>query len=163
LFIVFAAVTSLLPLLVLRWISMPRLDSAKRWSVVIGAVFFILYFPIAAEGRFVNRLTGIRTANAALQFFRSLGTHNILIVADSPGLYVVENFGAVNFQYVRQNEARVLNNLRRHLYQDMYLMETVDYATKKAKEGGLPGTQAVPVFHFQLSATEYIQISRVLP
>ncbi len=162
LFIVFAAVTSLLPLLALRWIAPAYLGSAKKWSVVIGAVFFALYFPIAAEGRFVNRLTGIRTANATLQFFRSLGTHNILIVADSPGLFVVENFGAVNFQYVRQNEARVLNNLKRHLYQDMYLMETVDYTTKKSKEGVLPSVKAVPVHTFQLSATEYIQISRVV-
>jgi hypothetical protein len=162
LFIVFAAVTSLVPLLALRWVSPAHLESAKKWCLVIGAVFFALYFPIAAEGRFVNRLTGIRTAHAALGFFRSIGTHNILIVTDSPGQYVVEDFGAVNFQYARQNEARILNNLKRHLYQDIYLMETVDYTTNKVKEGGLSGAPAEPVFSFQLSATEFIRISRVV-
>ena len=162
LFLIFAAATSLIPLLALRWVSSMHLDRAKKWSLVVGAVFFTFYFPIAAEGRFVNRLTGIRTANATLHFFRSLGVHNILIVADTPGLYVVENFGSVNFQYARQNEARVLNNLKRRLYQDMFLVETVDYGTNKVKEGGLPGTTTEAVYTFQLSATEFIRISRVL-
>jgi len=161
LFVVFVIMTSLVSLLSLRWIPLLHIEKAKKWTLVIGAICFTLYFPVAAEGRFVNRLVGIRTANATLGFFHKLPTHNIMIIADTPGLYVVEEFGSVNFQYARQNTARLVNNLKRHLYQDMYMIEQIEYGKTVGKEGGLPGVTSEVVHVFQLSATEFIQISRV--
>jgi hypothetical protein len=91
---------------------------------------FAMHVPAASEGRFVNALILTRQASQTWDFFAKLGTKNILIMTDRPGLFTIMDYGALDISTATVSRDP-LNELSRHLYKDLYLVQEVDLTTHK--------------------------------
>ena len=128
----------------------------------MSLALFVMQIPTASEGRFTNDLHLTRQALRTWDYFSRLGTKNILILTDRPGLYTIMNYGALDIAAARSNRDP-LNELSRKLYTDIYLIQEVDLAT------GKPGKEFdvwsdVPketVCEFQNSDNGLVRIARV--
>lgn len=132
------------------------------------AIFaFAMYHPIALEGRFENKLTLIRKTKFIDKFLTSLGTRNFLLIADRPGQFTAQEYGAVNFVWARANIDKLISDLDRHLYQAIYVLDDVDYPTtpggQPKPQNPLPDSLKLEVVaELQNKATEFIRISKVI-
>ena len=88
---------------------------------------------------------------------------NILIVTDRPGMYSVHQWGAVDFNYANTHQARIKNDFNRKLYQEVLVLQLIDYATGNAVKGtSLTADFDMEVaFEAQFNATAKMRISRL--
>ncbi len=140
----------------------PDVISAKA-LLIISAICFCFYHPIAVEGRFINTLTLNRTTDHCIKFLDNIKDRNILIVSNRPGQYVAMGFGAIDFSYANKNKAALLTELQRHLYSRMIVFQDMEYKT------GLPASDSKldndyklnTLYEIQTTATEFLRISEV--
>ncbi len=144
------------------WVTLLGRSSGAPMAVLVSLALFVMQIPTASEGRFTNDLHLTRQALRTWDYFSRLGTKNILILTDRPGLYTIMNYGALDIAAARSNRDP-LNELSRKLYTDIYLIQEVDLAT------GKPGKEFdvwsdVPketVCEFQNSDNGLVRIARV--
>ena len=107
-----------------------RRRSAAPVTLLSCFTLFAIHVPAASEGRFVNALILTREAAQTWDFFAKLGTKNILIMTDRPGLFTIMDYGALDISSAMASRDP-LNELSRHLYKDLYLVQEVDLNTHK--------------------------------
>ena len=155
LFLLFVVTLSLAPFLLKGLLG--RLP--KIWLLLASASMFALYFPIAQENRFVNKLTIIRKTHWSYAFFDELKNKNILIIADRPGIYTIRPAGAVDFAWAKSNANMIREDVSRHLYDDVYVVEDVAYNTHKSELDGTFKLQTV--FERQNTPDLFVRISKI--
>jgi hypothetical protein len=121
-----------------------------------------MYLPVASQSRILNELTLTREADTTWRFFESLHEKRILIVCERPGLFTVMNYGAVDFESAKQDPG-TLSGLDRHLFYDLYLVQSVDLSTNKPfpQFDIWPERARTPVLEFQNDANATVRISRL--
>jgi hypothetical protein len=160
-FITFSICLALAPV-ALR-VANPRLISG-RVLLLLAAVAFAYYHPIAVEGRFINTLTLNRQTGACIDFLKKLDDKNILIISSRPGQHVALGYGAVDFTYANKNAGSILNEARRHLYSRIIVFQEIMYDTSR------PGDDTTldvayrlkPLYEIQITATAFLRISEVV-
>jgi hypothetical protein len=138
----------------------------RRWRpfvpVLIAAAVVAMHLPIAAQHRFLNRLTQTRETATAWRFFDSLHEKRILIVTDRPNLFTIMDYGAMSFEAARQ-DAFIFEAFGRHLFYDIYVVQQIKLSTGSP----LPGYELWPQRHletmleYQNDADVLIRISRL--
>lgn len=132
----------------------------KKSLLIASASLFLIYFPIAQENRFVNKLTIIRKTRWAYQFFDNLNDPNILIIVDRPGIYTIRPNGAVDFNYARSNISLIRDDLERHLYDAVYVVEDIEFGRTRSQLADL--FQLQTLFERQNTPQVYVRISKVV-
>jgi hypothetical protein len=156
LFLVFIAFLSLTPFL-LRGI----LGFTPSKILLLSAInFFFIYFPIAQENRFVNKLTIIRKTHWTYAYFDSLDTRNILVIVDRPGIYTIRQMGAMDFNQARAQLSTIKNDLKNHLFDTAYVVEDVEYKNPKSRLSDIFKLESV--FERQNTPESFVRISRVI-
>ncbi len=107
-----------------------RRRSAAPVTLLSCFTLFAMHVPAASEGRFVNALILTRQAAQTWDFFAKLGTKNILIMTDRPGLFTIMEYGSLDISSATSSRDPLLE-LSRHLYKDVYLVQEVDLNTHK--------------------------------
>ncbi|HEY5960476.1 MAG TPA: hypothetical protein VIV60_28175, partial [Polyangiaceae bacterium] len=131
-------------------------------SVMLAAAVLAIHVPVAAQHRFMNKLTQTRENSTTWRFFESLHEKRILIVSDRPNLFTIMDYGAMNFETAR-NDPYLFTAFERHLFLDIYAVQQIRLTTKLA----LPGYELWPtrkletLLEFQNDADVLIRISRV--
>ncbi len=157
LFLVFVVTLSLAPFL-LKGI-LGKLPS--KILLLVSTILFLIYFPIAEENRFVNQLTIIRKTRWAYNFFDNLkNNQNILIIVDRPGIYSIRPTGAIDFNWARQNKDMILTDIQHRLYDDVYLVEDIEYKKNKSELADI--FELETVFRRQNTPTEEVRISKLV-
>jgi len=54
-----------------------------------------------------------------------------MVVSERPGQYSALGYGAVDFPFLNRNADGFLNELKRRLFQEIYLFQRIDYTTGK--------------------------------
>jgi hypothetical protein len=93
---------------------------------------------VASQGRILNELTLTREADTTWRFFESLHEKRILIITERPGLFTVMNYGSIDFEAAKQDPS-VLDELARHLFYDIYLVQPIDLSTNKPSPNSISG------------------------
>jgi hypothetical protein len=121
-----------------------------------------MYLPVASEARYVNALFVTRQAAQVWKFFEQLGDKRILVLSDRPGLFTIMDYGSLDLGSAVADR-NCLFELSRHLYDDIYLVQEVDYDTKLPRAGfaSWPDVPTVPVLEFQSTASSFVRIARV--
>ncbi len=139
-------------------------ENSTKFFLVIGFSLCLFYWPIAGKNEATQTLTLNRQYQALLTYIQEHHqTKNILIVTDRPGMYSVHHWGAVDFNYANKNHARIKRDFDRRLYQDVLVLQLIDYASGDA----IKGTRLTAdfsmevVFEAQFSATAKMRISRL--
>lgn len=158
LFLVFVLTLPLLFVLIIRS-AFPSIP--PRWFLFGSLFSFLIYHPISLEQRFPNKLILIRETNAVMRFLNKLGHKNFLLVVERPGQYTAQDVGAVDFNWAQSNSARIISDFRRHLYQDIYVVENINYDN--------PYTQILPkeytlesVYELQNTESNFLRISKLV-
>jgi hypothetical protein len=144
-----------------------RRDATPVWganaALTLGALACLIALPISEENRFYHTMTTPREARVIDRFLREHGRHDVLMVTDRPGQLTPDDYGAVDFGYARGHSGQLLENLQRHLFQNIYTAQWIDYDTRQP-----PGDQVlpvswhlVPVLEIQTDAAHFMRISRV--
>ncbi len=156
LFLVFVVTLSLTPLLLTSL-------GGRKWSgslLAVSTVLFLTYFPIARENRFVNKLTIIRKTHWTYEFIESLNNPNILVIVDRPGIYTIRPVGAVDFTWAKANRTMIRDDLKRHLYDAVYVIEDITYNTNHSPMSEVFALETV--FERQNTPEQAVRISKVL-
>ena len=132
----------------------------KKAALLVAASLFLVYFPIAQENRFVNKLTIIRKTRWAYSFFDNLKDKNILIIVDRPGVYTIRPTGAVDFNWANSNIQTIRDDLKRRLYNDVYVLEDVPYGRERSQLSDKFELQTV--FERQNTPQMQVRISKVI-
>ena len=135
--------------------------SNRPWlAVFLAAAAFLVYGPVAAENRFMNALYLGREYRHELEFLRGLGDRNLLIVASRPGQFTPHEYGAVDFNYARENADQLFEELDRHLFSRILVIQKISYDTAKPVEDTEFGGCALkPVLEFQDTDTQFVRVS----
>lgn len=138
----------------------------RRWRplvpVLVAVAVVAMHLPIAAQHRFLNRLTQTRETATAWRFFDSLHEKRILIVTDRPDLFTIMDYGAMSFEAARRDPF-LLEAFARHLFYDIYVVQQVRLSTNSP----LPGYEIWPqrrletMLEYQNDADVLIRISRL--
>ncbi len=153
---------SVLALMLIRKI--PPFTSQRHLGVFFAVSMFVLYHPFAMENRYSNALTLTREYRSCLDFLHKQGNKNFLLIADRPGLYTVQDYGAMSFKSANEKKDEVLRNLQRHLYDVLVIQEILYDGSKPSDATTLdPSYKLQSVYELQNTATSFIRISKVIP
>lgn len=132
-----------------------------RTVLIIAAVCFCFYHPIAVEGRFINALMGNRRTEHGMMILKRLNDRNIMVVSTHPGQFTAMGYGAVNFAWANANKDQLLKEARRRLFSKMVVFQEVSYETgRPTPETALPDNWRLKtIYSIQFSATEYLRAS----
>ena len=121
---------------------------------------FILYNPVANEGRFINKLVINRDLRSIYNFINKQSSPNILYIYDRPGQITALNKGAVTYHYAKENWDGLLSNLESGLFTNIIIFEERKYqddpATNKYNKSNIE-----IIDKFQSTNTDYIRILKV--
>ena len=137
--------------------------SAKA-LLILGFSLCLFYWPTAAKNEAAQTLTLNRQYQTLLTYLQQHHPQrNILIVTERPGLYSVHHWGAVDFNYANNHHRRIKRDLSRNLYQEVLMIQLIDYKTGEAINGtNLTADFDMKVeFEAQFSATAKMRISRL--
>jgi hypothetical protein len=131
--------------------------------LIISAVCFLYYHPIAVEGRFINTLTLNRTTEHCIDFISKLNDKNILVISTRPGQYTAMGYGAIDFNYANQNKELILYEDSRHLFSKILVFQEIEYESGKPTQDTFldPYCKLDTLYEIQTTATIFLRISEV--
>ena len=131
--------------------------------LTLSVVCFLLYHPIAVEGRFINSLTLNRKTSQCMNFLSKLNDRNILIIDSRPGQDVAIGYGAIDFAYANQNSGVILLEFQRHLDSRLIVFQEISYQTGQPIPDAVlhPDYKLNTLYEIQNTATEFLRISEV--
>lgn len=134
-----------------------------KYIFVFSLILFSLYHPIAIKNKFYLTSTLPRKTFYVRNFLKSLNNREILIIIDRPGQYTVENYGSINFNYANANVENLLLELNNKLYQNIIVIQDVDFQTQKPIETNQLNDKfkLETILKQQYTDTNYIRISQV--
>ena len=161
-FLVFAIACSLSPVF-MKTFKRDIVDG--KILLPLSVAVFLIYHPLAVEGRFMNQLTLPRDARMSYDFLEKAGEKNVMVIVDRPGQFTVFNYGAISFAHANSNKKIFINELERRLFSNIYVFQRITYHNgEPAKDYKLDSDYVLEtVEEMQLTATEYLRISRVAP
>lgn len=166
LFVLYAIGLSLLPFYVMHVV--PAVGSIGRrlspgGMVMASVVLLGVYHPVAIENRTINSQILVRKTAQLYEFFETRLRPNDVIIVDRPGQYTIYDHGAISFGYANDNVEPLTTSLRRRLFNEVYVVQDVEYATGRPVPGQELDTRfaLVPVWEFQNSASEWVRVSTV--
>jgi hypothetical protein len=137
-----------------------------RWQpfapVLLAGALLVTQLPVAAQHRFLNRLTQTRESATTWRFFERLGEKRILIVTDRPNHFTIMDYGAMSFDAARR-DPYLLTAFARHLFYDIYVIQQLKLSTSEPLPGYelWPNRKLEPVLEFQNDANVLVRVSRL--
>lgn len=131
----------------------------KEWMLFSSLVMFLLYNPVANEGRFINKLVINRDLREIYRFVLSQPEENNLYIYDRPGQITALNRGAVNYDYAKENWESIVSDYNLGLYSNVYIIEEVDY--QKEVDYTYNGSEVSVMKNVQSTDEEYIRFLRL--
>jgi hypothetical protein len=138
----------------------------RRWrplvAILLAAVVFAFYLPVASQHRMLNKLTQTREAATTWRFFESLHEKRIIIVTDRPGLYTIMDYGAMDFETAKHDPV-IFDALARGLFYDVYLVQQINLTTNEPFPAyDIWATRSrQTMLEFQNDANVKVRISRI--
>ena len=95
-------------------------------------ILFILYHPIATEGKFMNTLTLRRELNVVYNYLKEKEKDkNILILHKRPGQFTVLGYGTLHYEDAKSNWKILTEKLKNRLFQKILVIEKRRYKDLK--------------------------------
>ena len=84
-----------------------------------------------------------------------------MIITDTPGMFTVHNFSACSFAYANSDKGAVLNQLDRHLFSKIVVMQSMNYDTGESVEGNFldKGYRLKTLYEIQNTASSFRRYS----
>ena len=162
LFMYFCVLASLAPIFLKNltpgWITGKKL-------LIASVLMFLFYHPIAVEHRFINSLLSTRLHHQSRSYIDALNDRNVLIITAYAGQFTSMNYGAVTFYYANQNAATLVDELQKHLYSKIIVIQEMDSSTNLPKWTNQrlgPGFKLKTLHTIQVIKGVYLRFSSVV-
>jgi hypothetical protein len=132
---------------------------------LMGAIaIFLIYHPVAVEGRFINSLILVRTTKYSYDFLKDYSPNETLIINERPGQYAALNYSAVNFARANRTPDLYLANRDSGLYTNILVFQRVSRKTGKPIEENVLSDkfELKMIQTYRISALEFLRISEVI-
>jgi hypothetical protein len=159
LFLVFILALSLAPLLISK--IFPNFSS--KCFLAMAVITFVIYHPVAIEGKFVSAQNLVRENNEVYRFFENKKEARFIVITDTPGHQSILNQGSVNFEYANLHILELLNDLETHLIDEIYVIQKFRITPKEHlhKDYQLAAPIYLKTLHeFQYKPDNIIRISK---
>lgn len=163
-FMIYAVLLSILALIFMHSIS--YFKKRPAYVLLLSIMIFVLYHPVSVEDRFSRTQALPWQYRFAMHYLKQEARKNnnsFVVVTDRPGMYTVNNYGAVNFKTANSNND-LLEGFNNHLYRDIFVIQQISYKTKEPVEENLLDNKYLlkPIKESQINDHSFIRISRVL-
>jgi hypothetical protein len=153
-----------LPLVLAAAYGLQWLCARVRYNrALLVAAMAIAYFGLqVAQHNAVGRSLDLyREYKNNLTFFKTQPKAGTLIIAMRPGMYAVHEYGAVHFDYFRRHKAQMVEHLRHHRYERVFVIQIVHSIIGRPRPLLDEAFTLTPVLEYQNSKNMSIRISRV--
>lgn len=132
-------------------------------AALIMSLIFLMYYPISIEDRFFNSQNSLKQFVFMDNFVNQYADKNILVISDRPIYTSIRNVGSMGFSQAKKSEKKIIHELSRKLYKDVFVVQSIEYKTGLPKAGHefLDGSQLEPVTALQVSSSYYLRISKL--
>jgi hypothetical protein len=124
---------------------------------------FVIYHPVAIEGKFVRAQNLVRENNKVYRFFESKKETRFIVITNTPGHQSILNQGSVNFVYADLHILELLKDLETHLIDEIYVIQRFSITPKEHlhKDYQLAAPIYLKTLHeFQYKPDNIIRISK---
>lgn len=141
------------------------IDFRSTLLIFYATFIFFTGYSIAVKNDFFITLNEIRKDLYIREFLASISSRDFLLITSRPGQYTIYDYGAIDFNYANQHIDALENELSRNLYSQIFVVQNYEYATEEPiRVDDLDERLTLsPLAQGQLTAEEYIKISRVNP
>lgn len=108
--------------LLARWF--PKMP--VRAGLGLALTLFLVYLPIAVDGRFINSQLAVRYHAFTIEYLQANAHKNSLIVSSRPGHYAIYGYGSVGIGWANAQRGIILDFLRQHAVKDIYVIQQLD-------------------------------------
>ncbi len=162
-FLIFSITTALFPIVV----HVCEPGNTKRSLPILASalLLFLVYHPIAADGRFINQLTLIRESEFTLDVLRKFGDKRVLVITDRPGQVMTVGYGSVGFSYANGGVGELKTNFDRHLFSKILVFQRISCTTHEPLRSDSldPRYQlSSPIAELQTDADAFVRASQVV-
>jgi hypothetical protein len=135
----------------------------KPVCVILGLPLIVWGHSMSVELKHTNTLTLVRETADALAFLRPWRNTEVLVIAERPGQYTVNGFGAVNFDWARANLKQIQDEFDRHLFTEVFVLQRMVYGmSRPVPETDLPDSLRLEIAkEIQITGMEVLRISRL--
>ncbi len=126
LFLVFIFALTLVPLVICKFFT----NFSSKCFLGVAIITFIIYHPVAIEGKFSKTQNLIRANKEIYRFFKNKGKR-FIIITHTPGHQSILNQGSVNFYYANLHILELLRDLESKLIDDIYVIQRFGLTPKK--------------------------------
>lgn len=133
--------------------------------LALSALAFVLHHPTAIEGRFIDQLYLIRETRFVISELERLGSPKGVVVTDRPGQYAALGYGSADFSRLNRDRDLYLSELKRGLFQGIFVIQKVSYATEQPVPGQEldPGFRTEVLAETQATESERIRLLKIVP
>jgi len=130
-------------------------NNKKAATVTLGLALaaFAYYHPVAMEDNLCSTLVINREYRYVNEFLERHAQEDSLIIWGTPGQLIVSNRGAISYQTANNDVDNVLQQIKNHLYSNVFVIQAIYYNTKQ------PFPDNVLDARYQLQTLEERQIS----
>jgi uncharacterized membrane protein len=141
-----------------------RLKHDARAGIALSLAAFLVYHPVAVKDRFATAISTGREYRYVLKFLESQPDKRCLLISPYPNLFTPYLYSSIGITRAVKRPNRVLRLHKERLFREIFVMQMVEAASGKVKEGmELPKKiQLETVSELQLRPGEYVRISRVV-
>ncbi|MEM7184473.1 MAG: hypothetical protein AAF518_26485 [Spirochaetota bacterium] len=139
-----------------------RERSNNKHLLSLALASFLLYFPHSIDGSYYDALTLNREMDKLYAYLdKHYPNENTMIVHGRPGQFVSVGYGAVSWQYAKDNWENMLRENDRHLYEAVLIIERIRYDKKDKKTWFEERGDLQAEYYFQRSAVEFVRLSKL--
>jgi hypothetical protein len=159
-FVIISIIAALMPIW-LHWAEPRRFN--RHVLLLFSITLFVLYHPISVRGQFTQIQTLIRETEQIYSYLESHPVRDRLTIYSRPGQISALNMGAVDFGYANSHVEQLKQELSRHLYREMLVVQRMSYQTLAPHRDDQlsPEFELDTLDEIQTQSNEYLRISRV--
>jgi hypothetical protein len=164
LFLPLSIACALIPIFWLVTLPQDILTKISTPFLLASIGLFLLYHPIAVEGRFVNLSYPYRETSFAHGVIQKLyPDQKVMVIAEIPSQFTALQYGAIDFKTANDNIPNFLAGLGRHLYNDIVVIQKIEFTTgAPAPNNQLnPAYDLQPIIEYETDPDSFIRISKV--
>lgn len=142
-----------------------RSKKAAVITLLFSLGVFTFYHPVAVKDELCSTLVIIREYRYVSEFLKTHAEKDSLVIWGTPGQLIVSDIGAISYQTANNDAVNILQQMKNHLYNKVFVIQSVSYRTKQPFDDNRldEGYKLQTIEEHQISGEFYFRISLATP
>lgn len=134
------------------------------YLVMTAFLLLVLYHPVTVTNHFGRNAGGFsRNYRIVMEFLKQRPHSDFLLISERSQEFTIHDYGSINFPHANRNIGSILDQLRRHLFNDIFVVQDINYGSLEPTSATRLDPKYVlePLFELQINSGQFIRISKV--